>query len=131
MLLLVSKSGLAPRGNSSIATRFLDDTVGVPWHFTISIARMVGWKVQPYDSVSTLLTTYVHEPPEAMLRESKTPCEVAPRGLNSQPSMTTVCVCALASSRADAVPSHVLARFERPCNGTHAPSESAHGSAIG
>ena len=41
---------------------------------------MVGWKVQPYGSVSTLRTTYVHEPPEAVLRESKTPFEVVPWG---------------------------------------------------
>ena len=41
---------------------------------------MVGWKVQPYGGVSTLGTTYVHEPPEAMLRESKTPFVVVPWG---------------------------------------------------
>lgn len=41
---------------------------------------MVGWKVQPYVSVSTLRTTYVPEPPEAMLRESKIPFEVVPWG---------------------------------------------------
>ena len=38
----------------------------MPCYFTVSVPRMVGWKV-PYDSVST----------EAKMRESKTPCEAA------------------------------------------------------
>ena len=83
MLLLVSKSALAPKGNLSVATRFLADRVGAPCHFTVSVPRMIGWKVQLYDNVSTLRTTYVHEPPDAMLRESKTQCEVALWGTRS------------------------------------------------
>ena len=56
---------------------------GARRHRTVSDACMVGWKVQTYDSVPALRATYVHELPGAMLRESKSPCEVAVWGTRS------------------------------------------------